>query len=355
MKTFIEDLKEHCQKNVEVRVDSKKLLELVDAYEAAEQKLSRKIGVGNGSGGLFVYGDYEAIKAAQKIVTAKEEWHRKFMQADMRRERAESRLAEMEKQEPLYFWRMDDSEGWIECSKAWFDDTNFSNETRILYAKPKPSETIQGLPKEFVDEALAAIDEINNGEFSRYERRTEKTAEAVLLVSDEHILHLANKIIPTGFIAESNKNLLWFAKAVIDAVTPIAQPIIYDGQPIDARPKEIVNQQNSVDSNNENLIKKLSSVVSWIKKRETESSVISHTVETAISALINAQPVSTKHQRITEQDAYEIIEAAFEIKGNKNVLFMADFFENGGRTLLDKLNEHREQVTANKAEVPSEI
>ena len=43
---------------------------------------------------------------------------------------------------------------------------------------------------------------------------------------DKHILFLAEKFMPAGFLAEENKNILWFAKAVIDASKPIEQPLI---------------------------------------------------------------------------------------------------------------------------------
>jgi hypothetical protein len=44
MQTFIEDLKENCLKNTEVRVDSKKLLELVEGYESTERMFNAAIG-----------------------------------------------------------------------------------------------------------------------------------------------------------------------------------------------------------------------------------------------------------------------------------------------------------------------
>jgi len=43
---------------------------------------------------------------------------------------------------------------------------------------------------------------------------------------DKHILFLAEKLMPAGFLAEENKNILWFAKAVIGASKPMEPPLI---------------------------------------------------------------------------------------------------------------------------------
>lgn len=44
-------------------------------------------------------------------------------------------------QDPIYMWKIDDEEeGWIECSKDWFDDIKFTHATRIVYAEPQPAQ-----------------------------------------------------------------------------------------------------------------------------------------------------------------------------------------------------------------------
>lgn len=56
--------------------------DLIDRCEKAEKQLSCKMGVGDGTGQLFVYGDHDSIKAAQTIVLAKEEWHRRAIKSE---------------------------------------------------------------------------------------------------------------------------------------------------------------------------------------------------------------------------------------------------------------------------------
>jgi hypothetical protein len=47
-------------------------------------------------------------------------------------------------------------------------------------------------------------------------------------IEDNHILFLAEKFMPSAFLSAENKQILWFAKACIDADQPISQPLIYD-------------------------------------------------------------------------------------------------------------------------------
>lgn len=50
---------------------------------------------------------------------------------------AEDKLAEIDKQEPIYMWQLDDEDGWIECTKAWFyGHMSKGYEKRIVYASP---------------------------------------------------------------------------------------------------------------------------------------------------------------------------------------------------------------------------
>lgn len=61
-------------------------------------------------------------------------------------------LAEIEKQDPIYMWQMEGDEGWIECTKEWFEgDISSGYEKRIVYASPvqqspvsEPQITIEG-------------------------------------------------------------------------------------------------------------------------------------------------------------------------------------------------------------------
>lgn len=43
-------------------------------------------------------------------------------------------------QEPVYQWRIDGDEGWIDCTKEWFDEIYYTHENRILYARPIPAQ-----------------------------------------------------------------------------------------------------------------------------------------------------------------------------------------------------------------------
>ncbi|MFO0451070.1 MAG: hypothetical protein ACK52I_20840 [Pseudomonadota bacterium] len=61
------------------------LLDAIDAAEAHDYRKMTALGVGKGSGSLFVYGEYEAIKAAQALV---------FRAEKAERERDEARAAE---------------------------------------------------------------------------------------------------------------------------------------------------------------------------------------------------------------------------------------------------------------------
>lgn len=48
-------------------------------------------------------------------------------------------------QEPVYQWRIDGDEGWIDCNKQWFDEIYYSHENRILYACPIPAQQSQAV------------------------------------------------------------------------------------------------------------------------------------------------------------------------------------------------------------------
>ena len=69
----------------------------------------------------------------------------------------------------------------------------------------------------------------NNGEPNTFGKELKVYADNskdYTIPSDQHILFMAEKLMPVGFLAEENKNILWFAKAVIDASKPIEQPLI---------------------------------------------------------------------------------------------------------------------------------
>lgn len=57
------------------------------------------------------------------------------------------------KQEPIYMWRLHGEEGWMECTKEWFDaDISSGYEKRIVYAHPSPPQAAPKLePKPMID------------------------------------------------------------------------------------------------------------------------------------------------------------------------------------------------------------
>lgn len=127
------------------------------------------------------------------------------------------------------------------------------------------------------------------------------------------------------------------------------ESFIVPSKPIDAKPKE------SVDNDYQFIIEEVQQLVFECGHNVDESGYILTNKQFDDCINLAISKAATKPQRITEQDAYEIIEAAFEIKGNKNVLFMSDFFENGGRKLLDKLNEHREPEAVPTSEAIKQV
>jgi len=100
MENDMQDLEELKAWNEDSPLTKDMVRDLIARCESAEKQLSCKMGVGDGAGHLFVYGDHEPIKAAQTIVLAKEEWHRKWMRAEAKRERAEFQLKELREQKP---------------------------------------------------------------------------------------------------------------------------------------------------------------------------------------------------------------------------------------------------------------
>jgi hypothetical protein len=62
---------------------------------------------------------------------------------------AASKAMPIPKQEPIYMWQMDGDEGWIVCTKEWFEDIKHTNATRIVYTDPQPSQAA-AIPVGFV-------------------------------------------------------------------------------------------------------------------------------------------------------------------------------------------------------------
>ena len=94
-----------------------------------EEKTRTAMGVGSGSGNLFVYGDYDSIKAAQKIV--------------IEREQLRAELAALKAQEPVAELLRGQS-----AIGTWFDlnvfDQTVPNGTK-LYASPVSEAKAQGV------------------------------------------------------------------------------------------------------------------------------------------------------------------------------------------------------------------
>jgi len=58
-------------------------------------------------------------------------------------------LAKVSQQEPIYMWRLED-DGWMECTKEWFDaDISSGYEKRIVYAAPPQA---AGIPEYYQEE-----------------------------------------------------------------------------------------------------------------------------------------------------------------------------------------------------------
>lgn len=89
-----------------------------------EEKTSTAMGVGSGSGNLFVYGDYDSIKAAQKIV--------------IERDQLRAELAAIKAQEPVAWISKDGT-----YAEASTKSTVYGSHTLPLYAAPVPVENAQ--------------------------------------------------------------------------------------------------------------------------------------------------------------------------------------------------------------------
>lgn len=64
------------------------------------------------------------------------------------------------KQLPIYMWRLHGEEGWMECTKEWFDaDISSGYEKRIVYAHPLPPQAAAipestGIDFDFINDCL---------------------------------------------------------------------------------------------------------------------------------------------------------------------------------------------------------
>lgn len=81
----------------------KRIDELLAALEELKAKTSTCMGVGNGSGNLFVYGDYDSIKAAQRIVLDSEKLRAALEEKDQELDKEGDIL--IDTQESMREWR----------------------------------------------------------------------------------------------------------------------------------------------------------------------------------------------------------------------------------------------------------